>query len=132
MTTTKHKSLPRPGDTLLDPTLGNFTCCTQEYLLDTYSVGNHSFSKRPVVFGYQPKNNSLGVDWLCYELSQVPPFIQCHKNKPKDKVYYQEVRYNLDDKSTSVSGLDITKSSWHNTKVTFCGSTGELKSSEVL
>jgi hypothetical protein len=124
-----NKPLPQPGDTLLSH-LGNYTCCTKEFLNETYNL---ALGYNSVIYGYKPGDNDYGATFVCYhEDEELPPFIQCFKNKPKDKVFFQEVRYDSEGSSTKVSGLDLQQRSRHNTKLTFCGGTGNLKSIELI
>jgi len=128
----KTKSLPKDGDTIVVSRTQLFICCSKEFLEVTHNE-NVQKCMRPnteYTYGYMPTKE--GIAWMLWTVDTCPEFIQCFKNKSKDKIFFQEVRYDTDENSTSASGLDLQQRSWHNTKLTFCGVSGKLKSVELI
>jgi hypothetical protein len=124
--------LPQDGDTIVLSRVASFICCSKEFLEDVHNEDVQK-SMRPnteYVYGYKPTNE--GIAWMLWSTDAVPPFVPCFKNKPKDKIFYQEVRYDTEVNSTSVSGLALQQHPWDNTKLTFCGVSGKLKSCEII
>jgi hypothetical protein len=124
-----NKPLPQPGDTLLSH-LGNYTCCTKEFLNETYNL---ALGYNSVIYGYKPGDNDYGATFVCYhEDEELPVFIQCFKNKSKDKIFFQSAKYVPQDYSTVTGGLEQEQKPWHNLKLTYCGESAILKSCEII